>query len=449
MSQAFKDAVSLCKAILRNGFDAYIINPALTESLVTEEGASEIDIATDMGLSELGRLFKNVEASAEPGVTGAMTEGGITFRFYLADIIDASHPETTVARVTPRMLPHLAQKAEMASLACPYLPKAPDLHDGFADFSSGTIRLQGLPDETLRRNYLLGYRALRFAANYQLAIEPNSWMAIVRASQRMLDYVAISEVMDEWRKVEAENLWNFVQMLFDAQLLHGLIPEVAALSRVRHVKNESGREESVYEHTLAVMRHYPEELPFDWYGVMACLFHDVGKLFVAEFVDGRWVFYQHYRVGAKVTRKILHRLRFPPEEMDLICHLVRHNRHFSVMLTDKGIRRFRALDEYPRLIEMSRADIKAREGNYNAFNHNMKFLERADMPEEMLEPLLNGNEIMTHTRLKPGPVVGLIRDALLQAQIAGEVTNREEAIAFAKSYQAKEKIAVQDGVRPA
>jgi poly(A) polymerase len=157
-------------------------------------------------------------------------------------------------------------------------------------------------------------------------------------------------------------------MLFDAQLLHGLIPEVAALSRVRHVKNETGQEESVYEHVLAVMRHYPEELPFDWYGVMACLFHDVGKLYVSEYVDGRWVFYQHQRVGAKVTRKILHRLRFPPEEMDLICHLVRHNQHFSVMLTDKGIRRFKALDEYPRLIEMSRADIKAREGNYNAFN---------------------------------------------------------------------------------
>jgi len=104
------------------------------------------------------------------------------------------------------------------------------------------------------------------------------------------------------------------------------------------------------------------------------------------------------------------------------------------MLTDKGIRRFKALDEYPRLIEMARADIKARDGNYTHFNHNMKYLERAETPEQMLEPLLNGNEIMEFTGLKPGPYVGVIRDALLKAQVTGEVTSMEEAIEYVKTY---------------
>ncbi len=104
------------------------------------------------------------------------------------------------------------------------------------------------------------------------------------------------------------------------------------------------------------------------------------------------------------------------------------------MLTDRGIRRFKALDEYPRLIEMSRADIKARNGSYTYFNHNMKYLTRAETPEQMLEPLLNGNEIMSHTSLKPGPIIGEMREALLQAQIAGEVENIDDAVAFVKSY---------------
>jgi len=82
---------------------------------------------------------------------------------------------------------------------------------------------------------------------------------------------------------------------------------------------------------------------------------------------------------------------------------------------------------------MSRANIKARDDNYTAFNHNTKYLQRAETPEQMLEPLLNGNEIMEFTGLNPGPRVGHIRNALLTAQIAGEVTSRDEAITFART----------------
>ena len=93
-----------------------------------------------------------------------------------------------------------------------------------------------------------------------------------------------------------------------------------------------------------------------------------------------------------------------------------------------------SLDEYPRLIEMSRADIEARGEVYTTYNHNKKYLKRASMPEQMLEPLLNGNEIMQLTKLKPGPQVGLLRDALLQAQIAGDVTDADSARAFVQDY---------------
>jgi poly(A) polymerase len=304
---------------------------------------------------------------------------------------------------------------------------------GFADFSDGVIRLEGLPDETLRSNYLLGIRAFRYAANYELPIDPNTWIGIVRSAQRILDYVPIQHIMDEWRKVDAENMWKFVQMLFDSQIMHGILPEIAGLSRVRQTRNDNGQEETVLKHTFEAVKRYPEgEFHHDWYGTFAMLFHDVGKLYTAEFYEGRWTFYEHHRVGAKVTRKILRRLHMLPEDIDLVCHLVRNHMRFSFMMTDKGIRRFKAQDEYPRLIEMSRANIKARDDNYTAFNHNNKYLERAELPEQMLEPLLNGNEIMVHTGLKPGPMVGQIRNALLTAQIAGEVNTRDEAVAFVR-----------------
>ena len=144
----------------------------------------------------------------------------------------------------------------------------------------------------------------------------------IQSANRILDYVPAREIMEEWRKVAAESMWKFVQLLFEAQLLHGLMPEIAALSCIKQERNDDGDIESVFDHTIECMKRYPEEgFSMDWYGTLATMFHDVGKLYTAEHLNGRWTFYQHHRVGAGVTRKILRRLHFTSEDIDLICHL--------------------------------------------------------------------------------------------------------------------------------
>jgi poly(A) polymerase len=440
MADPIKEATGICKTIMRNGFDAYIVNAPLQKKVLARD-SGEIDICSDLDFNGLSKLFPNAHNPVERDMTAVLVEGGIRFNFYPADTEESSSAESGQAMYTRRILKKLEECGELSlTMACPYIPTAEETSDGFADFSGGVIRLEGVPEETLKRNYLRAFRALRFSANYNLPVEPNTWMAIVRSAQIVLDHVAVSEIMDEWRKVEAENLWKYVELLFESMILHGLIPEIAALSRIKHIKNAEEGEETVLSHTLQTMRHYPEELPFDWFGTVACLFHDVGKLYTGEHADGKMTYYHHHHIGAKVTRGILRRLRFVSEDIDLICHLVRHHMRFHFMLTDRGIRRFKALDEYPRLIEMARADLKAKGGNYTEFNHNVKMLERADIHEDMIEPLLNGHEIMQHTQIRPGPSVGLIRDALLQAQIVGDVTQIDEAVEFVRKYTEREKL---------
>ncbi|MCT4627073.1 HD family phosphohydrolase [Halodesulfovibrio sp.] len=437
MTQPFKDAIGICKTIMRNGFDAYVVNAQLQRELLEGANETELDIACEAPFDEIQRMFPNVTAGSERGVVAVLKEADITYRFYPTDVEDASHPEESIARITPHLLKRMEEKygSIPTQYACPYVPGA-EAQEGFEDLATGVIKFSGIPDETLRRNYLLGIRALRFAANYDLPVEKNTWIAIVKGTSRILDYVPSHSIMEEWRKVEAENMWRFVELLFDSMLLHGLVPELAALSRCTQIKNEdTGEEQTVFQHTIDTMRHYPEELPYDWFGTFAILFSNVGKLYTAEYNDETWTFNQFCRVGAKVTRKIMGRLSFLPQDIDLVCHLVKHHQFFHSMLTDKGIRRFRALNEYPRLIEMARADVKAREIAFTAFNHNMKWLERADTPEQMVEPFLNGNEIMEATSLKPGPHVGLLREELLKAQIEGKVTSVEEAIAFVREYK--------------
>ncbi|MDR3639936.1 MAG: HD domain-containing protein [Humidesulfovibrio sp.] len=439
MSQPFKDAVGLCKTIMRNGYDAYVINARLQKSFLAEVGSElAMDISTELDFEGLKRLFPTIEVCNADGVVGFLRQGEGCFFFHPAAVEDGGHPEECVARLTPRLLKLLQEKGEIPiSAACPYLP-APQEQDHGLMFDSGEVRIKGFPDQALKRDYLLAVRVMRFAANYHLTIEPNTWLAIIRGARRVLDYCPVSDIMDEWRKVEAENMHAFVQLLLECQILHGLLPEIAALARVKQIKNPEEGEETVFAHTILVMQHYPEVLPYDWYGTLACMFHDVGKLYTAEYSEGQWSFLQHHRVGAKVTRKILTRLHFPPEDIDLICTLVRDHMRPHFMLTDKGMRRLKAIDEYPRILEMVRADIKARNASYREFNHNLKMLERGDTPEEALEPYLNGRDIMLATGLQPGPTVGMIRDALLKAQIAGDVTNIEEAKAFVVRYAREE-----------
>ena len=439
MHPALKDAYAICKTLLRNGYDAHVINAPLQESLLSAANMPAVDIACEPDMKTLGKIFPKARMSAGETAMAEMEERGVLFRFFPLEMAEACHPELSLLRITPTMV--LSMKADdrrqlrLGGVGSP--APSDDPYEGFANVTEGPIRFAGLPDMTLRHNYMLAVRALRFAANFDTEIEPNTWLAIVRGSGRVLDYAPATDIMDEWRKVAAESMHRFVRLMYDAHILQRLIPEVTALTSIPQQRDDDV-EETVFDHTLECMKHYPEAgFHYDWLGTMAMLFHDVGKLYTCEHFNDQWTFYQHHRVGAKVTRKILHRLHFAVEDIDLICHLVDNHMRFHFMMTDRGIRRFKSLEEYPRLIAMARADLKAREDTFTSFNHNMKYLDRAETPEQMLEPLLNGNEIMAETHLAPGPLVGMIRDALLQAQIAGDVTDMPSAKKFVQEYAKK------------
>ncbi len=432
-----------CKTITRNGYEAYVINPPLQLQAMETSGRIELDVATDMEPDLLLHIFPGALAREGSQIFAELEQDGITYFFYPMNTNEAAYTETCISRFTPRLGEILKYRQDSPTMASPLMPPQIDENDGFDSFDKGHVALIGIPDETLKQDYMRAVKALRLSANYNLPLETNTFWAIIRAARKVGDYASFGLIMQEWRKVEAENMWKFADLLFQTMILHKIIPELSCLSRIMQPKNpkkpEEGQE-SAWTRTLNTMRFYPEELPYDWFGTFACLFHNVGKFYAAEYFNNDVTFIQHQQVGAKITRKIAHRLQFEEEKVDLLCHLVRHHMRFRYMLNDKGIRRFKALNDYPRLIEMARADIKARNGNFTEFNHNMKMLSRADIEEDLLEPLLNGKQIMELTDIKPGPSVGIIRDALLQAQINGKVENVEQARNFVCEYKKREKL---------
>ncbi len=429
------EAIALCKTLMRSGYDAYVINAPLQNNLIVSGKTKDVDIACAADLASVSKIFQHAIPSEDPHIIATLEQDDCVIRIYGVGVEHSAHPEQGLVRITPRLLDILNKDG----LTAKFMEHRHNDEDPLACFESldnGYVQFEGLAIQTLRRNYLLGIRALRLSANHDLPIEPNTWFAILQAVSRILDYVPFKEIMQEWREVQPVAMHKFLRLLNSAHILHRLMPEIAALSGVYEPKDDDGAMHTVLENTFERVRYYPrDEFENDWLGTMAVVFSDVGKLYTGECTNDTWTFYQHHRVGASVARKILRRLQFVDEDIDTICNLVRNQVYFQFMMTDKGLRRFNEIDDNMRLINISRADIDARGLSKTKYNHNCKYLERAQTDEIMLEPLLNGNEIMEYTGLTQGQSVGIIRESLLQAQIEGKVTDRDAAIEFVKNYK--------------
>lgn len=432
------NAKNICKTILRNGYDAYLINISLQQELYDRTGVAELSIACDADFETLSQLFSNLQpASSDREIAQYYNEESeILYRFYATDVHDCSHPESAVMRLTGNLLDRVRELNTDQFEEISTSPSFLNSDRVFYNVSCGSIRLNGIPVLTLHRNYALAIRALRMAANYDLPIEPNTWTAIVQNAENIVNYVPASVFVEEWKQVAAESMWRFIELLQESTILQGLMPEIAALTAIKQNKSKNIlEEETVFEFTIRCMKFYPEEnLHHDWIGVVATLFHQVGKLYSAEKHDGRWLFFQHHRIGAKVANMRLRKLGFDCNDVDTICNVISNHIRFQSMMADRGIHKFLEIMDKERLIELSRAQIKATpDGNYTNFNHNIKYMDRGEQPLQKLKPFLNGNEIMECTKLAPGRIIGDLREALLNAQICGDVNNREEAIEFVKN----------------
>ena len=100
MSQPIKDAISICKTIMRNGYDAYIINAPLQKKALKEEQLI-VDICTDIEFEPLAKIFPQIKKPEQKSQIATLKQGEVNFCFYPADTAEASAPETTLVKLTP------------------------------------------------------------------------------------------------------------------------------------------------------------------------------------------------------------------------------------------------------------------------------------------------------------------------------------------------------------
>lgn len=448
---------TLAEAFRAQQKQLYIVGGTVRDALLHRSQSSDADLATDAHPDEIKRLV----APTHPTAIVLVGERFGTVRLHYGnDIIEITtfrsehynpesrKPEVCFGTVLEEDL--LRRDFTINALARdPLNGHIIDPFGGRQDLEAHLLRAVGNePDKRFNEDPLRLLRAVRFAAQLDFSIEPETRRSLIQEASK-LQKISRERIRDEMNKLLVSSyVAKGLNLLVELGLMEEIVPEVLELRGVSQQQTKAVQSKDVYVHVLRVVERSSARLVTRW----SALLHDIAKPRTRTVEDNKVHFFGHEDVGAYMARNILKRLHFDRNFIESVSRIVRlHMRTnaYTADWTDGAVRRLMldSDDDLPDLLDLSRADITSYRADKvsRAAARVSELEERCQRLKEEAErvPLkspLDGNELMALFERGPGPWLRPLKEHLLGLVIDGVLSpdDKEEAARIARALLLEE-----------